>query len=293
EVGKGTAEDDAGDGAQHGKQDRKPEHATERGREKALVVIEGKARRVEAGGIAAEEGDRDHRREGDDEKDEEHDGWKAQRRVVQQPARGFTFHGGRTTQASGEKAMRTGPPTAKAAPPCGGETATRRCPPASTKVSMVLPRSRTKVTLAWKIPSEGGTRRISSGRIESCAPAGVELDAMPASRWPSTLPSLVTGSRLVEPIKPATKASAGRRSISRGGAACRMRPSAITTTRSAMVMASRWSWVTTMVVMPSCCCSWRNSTCIASRSLASRADRGSSSRKSRGDTASARAMATR
>ena len=38
-----------------------------------------------------------------------------------------------------------------------------------------------------------------------------------------------------------------------------------------MVIASRWSWVTTMVVTPSRCCSWRSSTCIASRSLASSA----------------------
>ena len=67
----------------------------------------------------------------------------------------------------------------------------------------------------------------------------------------------------------------------------------MTTTRSAMVMASRWSWVTTMVVMPSRCCSWRSSTCMASRSLASSADSGSSSRNSFGDSASARAIATR
>ena len=60
-----------------------------------------------------------------------------------------------------------------------------------------------------------------------------------------------------------------------------------------MVMASRWSWVTTIVVMPRRCCSWRSSTCIASRSLASSADSGSSSRNSRGESASARAMATR
>lgn len=60
-----------------------------------------------------------------------------------------------------------------------------------------------------------------------------------------------------------------------------------------MVMASRWSWVTTMVVMPSFCCSWRSSTCMASRSLASSAESGSSSRKRRGDKASARAIATR
>ena len=72
-----------------------------------------------------------------------------------------------------------------------------------------------------------------------------------------------------------------------------MRPSPMTTTRSAMVIASRWSWVTTMVVMPSRCCSWRSSTCMASRSLASSADSGSSSRNSFGESASARAIATR
>ena len=49
-----------------------------------------------------------------------------------------------------------------------------------------------------------------------------------------------------------------------------------------MVMASRWSWVTTMVEMPSRCCSSRSSTCMASRSLASSAESGSSSRNSLG-----------
>ena len=77
----------------------------------------------------------------------------------------------------------------------------------------------------------------------------------------------------------------------RGGLADAALP--ITTTRSAMVIASRWSWVTTIVVMPSCCCSWRSSTCMASRSLASSADSGSSSRNSFGESASARAIATR
>jgi len=43
--------------------------------------------------------------------------------------------------------------------------------------------------------------------------------------------------------------------------------------------------VTTMVVMPSRCCNWRSSTCMASRNLASSAESGSSSRNSFGDSA--------
>ena len=43
------------------------------------------------------------------------------------------------------------------------------------------------------------------------------------------------------------------RKISIGDAAWRISPPFMTTTVSAMVIASRWSWVTTMVVMPSFC----------------------------------------
>ena len=67
----------------------------------------------------------------------------------------------------------------------------------------------------------------------------------------------------------------------------------MTAIRSAMVNASRWSWVTMIVVMPS----WRSridsSTCICSRKFLSSALSASSSSSITGRTASARAMATR
>ena len=72
-----------------------------------------------------------------------------------------------------------------------------------------------------------------------------------------------------------------------------MRPPSRITTRSDIVIASTWSWVTAIVVIP--VRSWirRTSSCIASRSCLSSAASGSSSSSRLGSNTSARASATR
>ena len=60
-----------------------------------------------------------------------------------------------------------------------------------------------------------------------------------------------------------------------------------------MVSASRWSWVTQIVVMPSRSCRRRISICMRSRSCLSSAESGSSIRRMRGSKTMARASATR
>ena len=52
-------------------------------------------------------------------------------------------------------------------------------------------------------------------------------------------------------MKRATKAVAGASKTSRGVPACSIRPSFITTMRSASAIASSWLWVTWTKVMPS------------------------------------------
>ena len=71
------------------------------------------------------------------------------------------------------------------------------------------------------------------------------------------------------------------------------RPRCITAIRSLSAIASDWSWVTSTVVTPASCWMRRSSSCISSRSLASRFDSGSSSSSSSGLMTSARASATR
>ena len=63
--------------------------------------------------------------------------------------------------------------------------------------------------------------------------------------------------------------------------------------RSAMVMASSWSWVTTTKVRPSSCCRSISSNCVSSRSFLSSAPSGSSSSSTFGRLATERASATR
>ena len=72
-----------------------------------------------------------------------------------------------------------------------------------------------------------------------------------------------------------------------------MRPSLMTATRSDMVSASSWSWVTNTKVMPVSCCMRLSSICISLRSLRSSADSGSSRSSTFGRGARARASATR
>ena len=56
-----------------------------------------------------------------------------------------------------------------------------------------------------------------------------------------------------------------------------MRPTSMTAMRSAMVMASSWSWVTTTKVRPRSCCRSISSNWVSSRSFLSSAPSGSSS----------------
>ena len=63
--------------------------------------------------------------------------------------------------------------------------------------------------------------------------------------------------------------------------------------RSAMVIASTWSWVTKTIVVLSCCDSALISVRTSPRSLASRLDNGSSNRNTLGLRTIARPIATR
>ena len=72
-----------------------------------------------------------------------------------------------------------------------------------------------------------------------------------------------------------------------------MRPPFITAIESAIVIASSWSCVTWMKVMPTSCWIVFSSSCICLRSLRSSAPSGSSSSSTRGLFTSARASATR
>ena len=98
---------------------------------------------------------------------------------------------------------------------------------------------------------------------------------------------------LLPPMKRATNGLAGRAWIASGVPICCTRPSCITTRRSAIAIASVWSCVTMIVVMPPSRCRMRISRAISWRSAASRFDSGSSSSSRRGWIASARASATR
>ncbi len=154
-------------------------------------------------------------------------------------------------------------------------------------------------------PCRAGCCRVPPGarRRSPAAPAGATAPPCPARRRRSRgRGRRRCGSGRPRPCRRGR--SCGRRSPPRSGrpAARRGRagvptwwtaPSFITTSRSAMVSASSWSWVTITVVRPSCCCSSRISTRTSWRSLASRLESGSSSSSTSGRMASARASATR
>ena len=96
------------------------------------------------------------------------------------------------------------------------------------------------------------------------------------------------------PTKPGDepRRRAARRSPA-GVPTCWMRPRSKTATRSLIVSASSWSWVTNTKVIPTSRWICLSSTCICSRSLRSSAPSGSSSSSTAGSTTSARASATR
>ena len=74
---------------------------------------------------------------------------------------------------------------------------------------------------------------------------------------------------------------------------CWISPSFITATRSPIVIASTWSWVTYTVVTSRSDCSLAMSVRVCTRILASRFDSGSSMQKTCGSRTIARPMATR
>src|SRR5262249_53759016 len=78
-----------------------------------------------------------------------------------------------------------------------------------------------------------------------------------------------------------------------GGPICSIRPRFITTTRSASVIASTWSWVTYTVVVRTFWCTFLISMRICTRSLASRLESGSSNRNTLGLRTIAPPIATR
>ncbi len=94
-------------------------------------------------------------------------------------------------------------------------------------------------------------------------------------------------------MKPATNRLSGLSYRFWGVSTCMSSPRLSTATRSPIVIASTWSWVTYIVVMPRRCCSSAISERICTRSLASRLDSGSSIRKALGSRTIARPMATR
>ena len=123
------------------------------------------------------------------------------------------------------------------------------------------------------------------------SPARPSRTPSPGTSTPSSV--RVPVNELLDPMKSATKVLAGCWYRSTGVSTCWTRPSCITAMRSAIDMASSWSWVTTTKVMPTSCCSRFSSSCISARTLRSSADSGSSSRSSRGRLTMARARATR
>ena len=123
--------------------------------------------------------------------------------------------------------------------------------------------------------------------------ASMRTPATSTASAPPWVPATAPRSRLVLPTKSETKASVGTSYMSTGVSIWTTRPSFMTTMRSLMDKASDWSCVTRTVVTPMVCCRMRSSSCMFSRSLASRLDRGSSSSRTGGSMTRARARATR
>src|SRR6185295_2861208 len=120
-------------------------------------------------------------------------------------------------------------------------------------------------------------------------PPSASTNAAPLPRRNLPLTMFIAG----EPMNCATNRLSGRSYRSSGVPICSMRPSCITTIRSAIVIASTWSCVTYTVVVFSRWCSALISARIATRSLASRFDNGSSNRNTLGSRTIARPIATR
>ena len=96
-----------------------------------------------------------------------------------------------------------------------------------------------------------------------------------------------------EPMNAATNRLSGRSYSTCGWSTCCSTPARMTATRSPIVIASTWSWVTYMVA--TLIRRWIRCTSarICTRSLASRLDSGSSMRNTEGSRTIARPIATR
>ena len=125
------------------------------------------------------------------------------------------------------------------------------------------------------------------GKRSSPRPVARKASASPAAD--TTSPSI----RLAVPTKPATKRLLGKSYRPAAEPTCCRMPLSSTAMRSAVVMASSWSWVTKMVVSPSLRCRFFSSSRICTRSCLSRLDSGSSSSSTGGSITKARARATR
>jgi hypothetical protein len=144
---------------------------------------------------------------------------------------------------------------------------------------------------------------VGPAPVSTGSTPGAPVETRPAGTWrrvpatstPTTSPASTTVpvTRLERPRKFATNAVLGSSYSSAGGPSCSTRPSFMTATVSAMVMASSWSCVTCTNVMPASAWMRLSSSCISRRSARSSAPSGSSRSSTDGLFTRARARATR
>src|SRR6266545_4860907 len=149
--------------------------------------------------------------------------------------------------------------------------------------------------LAWPAPSSifSGLIPTATSPLRPASASGRTRTSGPCRRRTVSEPFTVPAIRFETPRKPATKAVAGVSYNSVGVPSCSMWPWFMTAIRSAIVIASSWSCVTWMNVIPTSCWIDFSSSCICLRSLRSSAPSGSSSSSTCGLFTSARASATR
>src|SRR5262249_53341318 len=146
---------------------REAEHTAEKERKEAFVIVEDERRRIEPALLTLKEAHRNHRAERHDEEHDQHRGWKEQRPVVADRLWRLASHCFSTTQSSLVILTPTLWPTVSIGRSRGVDTATICLSPASTKVSIVPPRSRMKLTVPVIVPAPGAVRWTSSGRIDN------------------------------------------------------------------------------------------------------------------------------
>ena len=299
----GNAIDDADDTGEEADPDREQGAFEEDRLEEALPVRELERRCVERPRDPVVEARRHHDPERDQEEHHEHP--HREREDAEGPAGRLLPRRSRRHDHAGLGSGRAPPPrrpvgrapSREASPP----RSRARPTPQSTKHSKSSPRSRTNTTVPGRALRSGiasATSWAASGRTETVTSPATSALAGDVERATGDRDRAVPGCLALEQVRAADEAGDERRPRPRGrppaaGRPARSVPACITTTRSDIVIASRWSCVTMIVVIPSCCWRSRSSTCSCSRRFASSADSGSSSRNSRGSSASARAVATR